>query len=82
MLTLLRHCYRPKLAALMTIVMGIGSGCASVEPVAAWERGYLADPAMMWASNPRERKLQGHVYNSKEASAGGAGAAGGGCGCN
>jgi hypothetical protein len=26
--------------------------------------------------------MDGHVYSSKEAASGGAGAAGGGCGCN
>ena len=48
----------------------------------AWERGYLADEGMQWQANPREAKFEGHVYTSKEASSGGAGAAGGGCGCN
>ncbi|MDP7408107.1 MAG: DUF4266 domain-containing protein [Luminiphilus sp.] len=37
---------------------------------------------MLWESNPRNAKLKGHVHNSKEASSGGAGSAGGGCGCN
>ena len=57
-------------------------GCASPEPVAPWERGYLADPAMQWQRSAREAKFAGHVYTSKEASSGGSGAAGGGCGCN
>ena len=57
-------------------------GCAGPEPVAPWERGYLADPAMQWQRSPREAKFAGHVYTSKEASSGGSGAAGGGCGCN
>ena len=57
-------------------------GCASIEPVAAWERGYLAKECMQWGALGRERKLAGHVYTSKEASSGGSGAAGGGCGCN
>jgi hypothetical protein len=37
---------------------------------------------MQWDEGPRNAKLKGHVYTSKEASSGGAGAAGGGCGCN
>ena len=57
-------------------------GCTAIEPVSAWERGYLADPAMQWDRGKREAKFAGHVYTSKEASSGGAGAAGGGCGCN
>ena len=58
------------------------SGCGAIEPVPAWERGYLADPAMQWQRSPREATFSGHVYTSKEASSGGSGAAGGGCGCN
>jgi len=58
------------------------SGCGAIEPVPAWERGYLADQGMQWQAAAREAKLEGHVYTSKEASSGGAGAAGGGCGCN
>ncbi|EAW40550.1 hypothetical protein MGP2080_09311 [marine gamma proteobacterium HTCC2080] len=50
--------------------------------MAAWERGYLAEEAMQWQSSTREAKFKGHVYTSKEASSGGNGAAGGGCGCN
>ena len=58
------------------------SGCSGIESVAAWERGYLADEAMLFAANPREARLKGHVYTSKEAASGGSAAAGGGCGCN
>jgi len=58
------------------------SGCSGVEPVAAWERGYLSRDDMRWDSQGRERKLEGHVYTSKEGSSGSAGASGGGCGCN
>ena len=58
------------------------SACSSVETVAPYDRGYLAEDGMQWESNPRTAKLKGHVYTSKEASSGGAGSAGGGCGCN
>jgi hypothetical protein len=37
---------------------------------------------MQWEMSSREAKLEGHVYTSKEASSGGSGSAGGGCGCN
>ena len=56
--------------------------CQSVESVAPYDRGYLAENGMQWESDSRDAKLTGHVYTSKEASSGGAGAAGGGCGCN
>ncbi|MEM9103862.1 MAG: DUF4266 domain-containing protein [Pseudomonadota bacterium] len=55
------------------------TACANVSP---WERGILAKPEMAWQLDPLERKMQSHIYTSKEASSGGASAAGGGCGCN
>lgn len=55
------------------------AGCETVEP---WERGNLARPEMQWESDTVEGRLRGQVYTSKEAASGGAGAAGGGCGCN
>ena len=58
------------------------AACSSVETVAPYDRGYLAEDGMQWESNPRNAKLKGHVYTSKEASSGGTGSAGGGCGCN
>lgn len=67
---------------LLTLSTILLTGCGSIEPVAAWERGYLAKDAMQWDAYPREGKFAGHVYTSKEASSGGSKAAGGGCGCN
>ena len=58
------------------------AACSSVETVAPYDRGYLAEDGMQWEENSRNAKLKGHVYTSKEASSGGAGSAGGGCGCN
>ena len=55
------------------------SGCATVEP---WERGMLARPEMQWQPDVMEGALRDHIHYSKEAASGGAGAAGGGCGCN
>ena len=63
-------------------VLAVLSGCMATEPVAPYERGYLAEEGMQWEENSRNEKLKGHVYTSKEASSGGAGTAGGGCGCN
>ena len=54
-------------------------GCETVQP---WERGTLAKPEMQWQPDAMEANLQSHIYYSKEASSGGTGAAGGGCGCN
>ncbi len=54
-------------------------GCETVQP---WERGTLAKPEMQWQADPMEISLQAQINASKEASSGGQGAAGGGCGCN
>jgi hypothetical protein len=57
------------------------AGCSSmgVEP---WDRDLLARPDMEMISDPLEAGLDAHIYFSKEASSGGEGFAGGGCGCN
>ncbi len=58
------------------------SGCA-VKNVKSWEKGTLAkDEMKAGGSNPLLKKFANHVYFSKEASKGGGGVAGGGCGCN
>ena len=58
------------------------AACSTLETVAPFDRGYLAEEGMQWDESPRNAKLKAHVYTSKEASSGGAGSAGGGCGCN
>ncbi len=57
------------------------SGCTSmgVEP---WERDILAKEEMLLISDPVEAATDDHIYFSKEASSGGRGFGGGGCGCN
>jgi hypothetical protein len=55
------------------------AGCASVEP---WDRDVLARPDMQIVSDPIETAADEHIYFSKEASSGGQGFGGGGCGCN
>jgi len=59
----------------------IGTGCSSmgVEP---WERDVLAKEEMQLVYDPLEAALDDHIYFSKEASSGGRGFGGGGCGCN
>ncbi len=57
------------------------SGCSSmgVEP---WERDVLAKEEMQLVTEPIEAATDDHIYFSKEASSGGRGFGGGGCGCN
>jgi cytochrome c biogenesis protein CcmG/thiol:disulfide interchange protein DsbE len=60
----------------------IGTAKAPRFGVHPWERGALADPAMQLNPDPLEAELDDHIYFSKEASSGGRGFGGGGCGCN
>ena len=62
-------------------VLLFGSGCSSmgVEP---WERDVLALDEMQLTTDAAEAATDDHIYFSKEASSGGRGFGGGGCGCN
>lgn len=62
------------LAAALTV-----TACSTVKP---WDRDLLADNAMQLVPAPLDAALDEHVYFSKEASSGGEGLGGGGCGCN
>ena len=58
------------------------AGCAGWQPPQAWEKGYLARPAMSTTGDALERRFADHVYTSKENASGGGAVGGGGCGCN
>jgi hypothetical protein len=64
--------------ALLAVLAAL-SGCAGV---AAWDRDVLAREDMQIVSDPIEAAVDEHIYFSKEASSGGQGFGGGGCGCN
>ncbi len=66
------------LLAVAAILFG---GCASAG-VEVWERDVLAKTEMQLNHNAVDRALDDHIYFSKEASSGGRGFGGGGCGCN
>ncbi len=53
-----------------------------VEPVKPWQKGALSEEAMLLDDDPMESYVDDHIYFSKEASTGGKGIGGGGCGCN
>jgi hypothetical protein len=68
-----------KLAISLCVVCLVSlAACETVQP---WERGTLAK-AEMQLSEGLNSSLYDQVYDSKEASSGGSGAAGAGCGCN
>lgn len=68
---------------IVCVVCGavILGGCSSlgVEP---WERDVLAKDEMQLVADPLGVSIDEHIYFSKEASSGGRGFGGGGCGCN
>lgn len=65
----------------MTALLLVLSGCANLG-VQPWERDVLARPEMSLDADPLEAAIDDHIYFSKEASSGGRGFGGGGCGCN
>jgi hypothetical protein len=66
------------MTALLLVIL---TGCSSmgVEP---WERDVLARDDMQLVADPLEAATDDHIYFSKEATSGGRGFGGGGCGCN
>lgn len=65
----------------MTAMLLALSGCSSLG-VQPWERGVLARPEMSLDADALDAAIDDHIYFSKEASSGGRGFGGGGCGCN
>jgi len=57
------------------------SACSDLG-VKPWDRDILAREEMQLNHDPIEASLDDHIYFSKEASSGGRGFGGGGCGCN
>jgi len=66
---------------LLLLTLTSLSGCSSwgVQP---WERDVLAQKKMQLDPYPVDTYLDEHIYTSREASSGGRGIGGGGCGCN
>ena len=65
-----------KLIAFLAL-LAAAAGCTTVQP---WERDLHARADMQ--PDQQDSAIDDHIYFSKEASSGGRGFAGGGCGCN
>ena len=66
----------------MIILLSLGQTACSGLGVEPWQRGHLAKQKMQLEPYPVDAFLDEHIYFSKEASKGGSGVGGGGCGCN
>ncbi len=70
-----------KKVALVILGMSLISACGNLG-VKPWERDVLARDDMALESAAMDSAFDDHIYFSKEASSGGKGFGGGGCGCN
>ncbi len=70
---------RHSIRIAIIVLASISVSCVTVEP---WERGRLAQAEMALDIDPLAAELEALTYFSKEGATGGAGSAGGGCGCN
>lgn len=67
---------------LIVLIFLISLNACSLERVKPWQRDLLAAQKMQLDPAPVEYAFDEHIYFSKEASSGGEGVGGGGCGCN
>ena len=72
---------RALLAPALVLLLPVLGGCSSLG-VASWERDILARREMLLDGDAVQAATDDHIYFSKEASSGGRGYGGGGCGCN
>jgi hypothetical protein len=76
------------LKGILFIFLAFTGGCSIVsdmtvrEEVKPWEKDVLAQEDMQIPADPMHAFTDDHIYFSKEASSGGNGVGGGGCGCN
>ena len=80
------NCLRARKRGVAVVLLAAGTvllctGCASIGP-RPWEKDLMARREMQLDPHPLLTAAEEHIYFSKEASSGGRGFAGGGCGCN
>lgn len=68
-----------RVTTIILIMLLAGCSTMGVEP---WERDLLAKDSMQLVPDYFDNFYDEHIYFSKEASSGGQGVGGGGCGCN
>ena len=67
---------------ILIIVATLAASACSSMGVEPWDRDIMAKEEMQMPTDAIEAALDDHIYFSKEASSGGRGFGGGGCGCN
>ena len=75
------HLLRTGLATLAVLAALLAGGCTT-PPVQSWQRGALTDYTMRPDRDPLATAMAEHTWFSREASVGGRGVGGSGCGCN
>lgn len=65
--------------AVLAALVSFGLGCATVEP---YQKGNLSDYTMRSDRDELASVMTSHIQFSREATTGGEGVGGGGCGCN
>jgi hypothetical protein len=72
--------FRPLAVAGLVLMT---AACSNLQPwVKPYERDKLADPIMGWDRDAISAQYLDHIRETREASRGATGSAGGGCGCN
>ena len=78
----------PSLVLAACSLVFLQTGCSTLgdisetEDVKPWQRGMLAQDQMQLEPDLMQAYVDDHIYFSREASTGGKGVGGGGCGCN
>ena len=70
------------LACTLTTACSTLENMSTREELKPWEKDILAQPAMQIPADKMYSFSDDHIFFSKEASTGGNGVGGGGCGCN
>ena len=73
-----RNSLRVVILLSVAVAALVAGGCATVQP---WQRGRLADPAMVFDADASQLSYMTHWQEAREGSAGGFGVQSGGCGC-
>ncbi len=74
--------YKKTIRVISSLLLTINLISCSNTNIEPWQRDILSKKEMQFNSNKIISTMDSHFYYSKEASSGGQGFSGGGCGCN